>query len=131
MKQSPKKRTPKQHRSNKPMKIRKPRTSHQKQQWYKVKKRKQTSIALAKQIRSESTQCSWQEKTTTEATTKKLISQFGFVTDPTLSTQHNASITLTTTPTWYYFSRPSNLAFHDFTKRHKPEKTYNHYWDWD
>ena len=25
-------------------------------------------------------------------------------------------------PTWYYFSRPSNLAFHDFPKQHKPEK---------
>ena len=25
-------------------------------------------------------------------------------------------------PTWYYFSRPSNLAFHNFTKKHKPEK---------
>ena len=25
-------------------------------------------------------------------------------------------------PTWYYFARPSNLAFHDFTKKHKPEK---------
>ena len=25
-------------------------------------------------------------------------------------------------PTWYYCSRPSNLAFHDFTKQHKPEK---------
>ena len=25
-------------------------------------------------------------------------------------------------PTWYYFSRPSNLAFHDFTKQHKPAK---------
>ena len=25
-------------------------------------------------------------------------------------------------PTWYYFSHPSNLAFHDFTKNHKPEK---------
>ena len=24
-------------------------------------------------------------------------------------------------PTWYYFSRPSNMAFHDFTKRHKPQ----------
>ena len=63
-----------------------------------------------------------------EATTKKLISQFGFVADPTLSTRHNASIPLATTPTWYYFSQPSNLAFHDFTKRHKPEKIYDHYW---
>ena len=25
-------------------------------------------------------------------------------------------------PTLYYFSRPSNMAFHDFTKRHKPQK---------
>ena len=25
-------------------------------------------------------------------------------------------------PTWYYFSRPSNMAFHDFMKRHKPQK---------
>ena len=25
-------------------------------------------------------------------------------------------------PTWYYFSWPSNMAFHDFTKRHKPQK---------
>ena len=34
----------------------------------------------------------------------------------------DTAITLATTPTWYYFSRPSNLAFHDFTKRNKPEK---------
>ena len=25
-------------------------------------------------------------------------------------------------PTCYYFSQPSNVAFHDFTKRHKPQK---------
>ena len=25
-------------------------------------------------------------------------------------------------PTWYYFSRPSNMDFHDFMKRHKPPK---------
>ena len=62
---------------------------------------------------------------------KKLLLQFGFAADPTLSTRHNASITLAITPTWYYFSRPSNLAFHDFTKRHKPEKNYDHYWDLD
>ena len=97
--------------------------SRRKQQRYKAKKRKQTHIALTKQIRSESMQCSWQEKTAMEATTKKLISQFGFTADPTLSTRHNASITLATTPTWYYFSRPTNLAFHNFTKRHKPKKT--------
>ena len=64
----------------------------------------------------------WQEKIAKEATTKKLMAQFSFAADPTLSIQHNASITLATTPTWNYFSRPSNLAFHDFTKKHKPAK---------
>ena len=90
--------------------------------WYKIKKQKQNSIALAKQIKSETMQCSRQEKTAMESTTKKLMLQFGFVADPTLSTCHNALNTLATTPTWYYFSRPSNLAFHDFTKKHKPKK---------
>ena len=52
----------------------------------------------------------------------KLIAQFGFAADPTLSIQHNASITLAIVPTRYYFSRPPNLAFHDFTKKHKPAK---------
>ena len=88
----------------------------------RLKKRKQTLIALAKQINSESTQYRWQEKTAKDATTKKLIAQFGSAADPTLSTWHNASTTLATMPTWYYFSRPSNLALHDFTKQHKPEK---------
>ena len=75
-----------------------------------------------KQIHTESTQYHWQEKSAKNATAKKLIAQFGFASDPMLSTRHNASITLATMPTWYYFSRPSNLAFHDFTKQHKPEK---------
>ena len=52
---------------------------------FQVKKCKQTYIALAKQIESESTQQCWQEKTAKEATTKKLIAQFGFAGDPTLS----------------------------------------------
>ena len=62
------------------------------------------------------------KKTSKQATAKKLIVQFGFVGDPTISKRHNASITLAKMPTWYYFSRPSKMAFHDFTKRHKPQK---------
>ena len=65
---------------------------------------------------------SGKKKTTKEATATKLIAQFGFVGDPTISKRHNASITLAKMPTWYYFSRPSNMAFHDFTKRRKPKK---------
>ena len=93
-----------------------------KKQQFQVKKRKQTYIALAKQIESESVQQHWQGKTAKEATKKKLIAQFGFAGDPTLSIRHNASITLAKLQTWYYFSRPSNMAFHDFAKQHKPQK---------
>ena len=106
----------------KPTKPRKPRTSRRKKQRFQAKKYKQTSIPITKQISSESTQLFWQEKTAKEATAKKLIAQFGFVGDPTISKQHNAPITLAKMPIWYYFSRPSNMAFHDFTKRHKPQK---------
>ena len=103
-------------------KPRKPRTSRRKKQRFQAKKYKQTSVAITKQINSESAHLFWQEKTTKEATVTKLIAQFGFVGDPTISKRHNASITLAKMPTWYYFSRPSNMAFHDFTKRHKPQK---------
>ena len=65
-----------------------------KKQRFQAKKYKQTSIAVTKQINSESTQLLWQEKTAKEATVKKLIAQFGFVSDPTLSRRHNASTTL-------------------------------------
>ena len=48
--------------------------------------------------------------------------QFGFVANPSHSSRHNSSTVLANTPTWYYFSRPSHLAFHDFTKKVKPQK---------
>ena len=99
-----------------------PEQAGEKKQRFQAKKYKQTSVAVTKQINSESAQLFWQEKTTKEATATKLIAQFGFVGDPTISKRHNASITLAKMPTWYYFSRPSNMAFHDFTKRHKPQK---------
>ena len=93
-----------------------PGQAGEKKQQFQAKKHKQTSTAVTKQITSESTQLFWQEKTAKEATAKKLTAQFGFVGDPTLSKPHNASITLAKMPTWYYFSRPSNMPFHDFTK---------------
>ena len=52
----------------------------------------------------------------------KIKQQFGFVADPTKTLLHNASSTLAHTPTWYYFSRPSHLAFHDFTRSKQPAK---------
>ena len=45
---------------------------------------------------------------------------FGFVANLDLSTSHNSFIYLSTMPTWSYFNRPTNLAFHDLTTRLKP-----------
>ena len=121
-KNSLKKRSRQQLWPKKLTKLRKPRTSRRKKQRFQAKKHKQTSITVTKQIKSESVQLLWHGKTAKEATAKKLIAQFGFAGDPTLSTRHNTSVTLAKMPTWYYFSRPFNMAFHDFTKRHKTQK---------
>ena len=48
---------------------------------------------------------------------KKIKQQFGFTADPNKTLLHNASSALAHTPTWYYFSRPSHLVFHDFTQQ--------------
>ena len=56
------------------------------------------------------------------AITNKIKQQFGFITDPNKTLLHNASSALVNTPTWYYFSQPSHLAFHDFTQRKQPAK---------
>ena len=58
----------------------------------------------------------------TTAVTSKIRQQFGFVADPKKTLLHNASSTHANTPTWYYFSRPSHLAFHDFTQQKQPAK---------
>ena len=56
------------------------------------------------------------------AITNKIKQQFGFITDPNKTLLHNASHALANTPTWYYFSQPSHLAFHNFTQQKQPAK---------
>ena len=72
-KESLKKHSRQQLWGKKPTKPRKPRTSRRKKQRFQAKKYKQTSIAVTKQINSESTQLLWQEKPAKEATAKELI----------------------------------------------------------
>ena len=87
-----------------------------KRQFGKAKKEQALTIATEEkvyQLRSE------QVTTTIE---NKLKQQFGFVADPKKTLLHSASSTLANTPTWYYFSRPSHLAFHDFTQQKQPPK---------
>jgi hypothetical protein len=51
-----------------------------------------------------------------------LKKQFGFIADPNKSICHNTAIQLATMPTWFYFNRPSHLAFHDFTRSKQTPK---------
>ena len=50
----------------------------------------------------------------------QIHSVFGFVADANLTIRHNAYNYLSTMPTWTYFNRPTNMAFHDLTTRLKP-----------
>ena len=52
----------------------------------------------------------------------KITQQFGFVAEPTKTLLLITSSTLAHTPTWYYFSRHSHLAFHIFTRSKQPAK---------
>jgi len=45
---------------------------------------------------------------------------FGWIADPTKSICHNAYLRLASIPSWFYFDRPTNIAFHDLTTILKP-----------
>ena len=51
---------------------------------------------------------------------KRIELAHGFIADPTLSVNHNAFLRLSSMTTFFYFYRPTNLAFHDLTSRLKP-----------
>ena len=61
---------------------------------------------------------SWQEKFAMMNTQTKLINQFGLYLTQNYphAIMHPMSLPQ---PPWYYFSHPSNLAFHHFTIKHK------------
>ena len=103
--------------TNKPKrKSRRYQQRRHKQQFGKAEKKQTLTIATEEksfQLRSE-------QITTTLET--KLKQQFGFVADPKKTLLHNESSALANTPNWYYFSRPSHLAFHDFTQQKQPPK---------
>lgn len=47
---------------------------------------------------------------------------FGYIADSALTPSHNAFNVLCNMPAWYYFDRPSHLAFHDLTTLVSPPK---------
>jgi len=55
------------------------------------------------------------EKQREGAIQKHVREACGFVPDPRLSAFQNAKKIIGDTITWYYFSSPKNVAFHDLT----------------
>jgi hypothetical protein len=53
---------------------------------------------------------------------QRIMDTFGIVADVTKSRRHNAATYLSTMHPWAYFSRPSNMAFHDLSTVLKPPK---------
>ena len=98
------------------------RKSRRYQQRRLKRTRKKLNAAQALAITIEEKNFIQRSEQAATAVRDKLKQQFGFVADPNKSLLHNASTTLTHTPTWYYFSRPSHLAFHDFTQNKQPAK---------
>ena len=54
------------------------------------------------------------------STSDKIRTEYGFIADPSLTCQHNASLLLAQMPAWYYFDRPHNIAFHNLTDERLP-----------
>jgi hypothetical protein len=46
---------------------------------------------------------------------RKIRETYGFIANPNKSRLENAAIILSTMPSWYYFNKPHNTAFHDLT----------------
>jgi hypothetical protein len=52
----------------------------------------------------------------------KIRLAYGFVVDSNLTVHHNVFLQLQIMPTWYYFDRPTHLAFHDLTSIYSPPR---------
>jgi hypothetical protein len=62
------------------------------------------------------------EYTVLQSIEQRIMDTFGFFTDVTKSRRPNAATYLSTMHPWAYFSRPSNMAFHDLSTVIKPPK---------
>ena len=56
--------------------------------------------------------------------TKRLHTIYGLTADPDKTVNHNVTVALLAMPKWYYFSRPFNMACHNFTYEHPPPPAF-------
>ena len=105
-----------------PTTIRTPRKSRRYQQRHHRRQSRKIKMEQALTIATEERALCHRSDQVSTAITNKIKQQFGFIADPNKTLLRNASSTLANTPTWYYFSRPSHLAFHAFTQQKQPAK---------
>jgi hypothetical protein len=103
------------------------RPSRRRQQRFRQRRQQQSKVAthqyndfLQSQIQQEWQRYHHKLQQAEETVRQKLVQAYGFAADPDKTPNHNASIYLAQTPTWYYFNRPHNFAFHDLTTTIKP-----------
>ena len=77
-------------------------------------------MTVSKIIKTEFTDFKLKRKQIELDVCKKLIHYYGFVSDPTLTPCYNAYICMGNLPTFDYWNRPTNKAFHNLTSSLTP-----------
>jgi hypothetical protein len=98
------------------------RKSRRISQRFQKRQRKKEQSEQWKLYQEEKHKIQNQERQLIRSIRHKIMVTYGFVANPNFTSQHNACLQLARMPCWYYFSRPSNLAFHDLTTSIPPPK---------
>jgi hypothetical protein len=107
---------PKQHPQSKRPSSRKCRL------WFHQHQRKKTNAPFEFDVKDEKRRRTQKEHSVLRAVEQRIRDMFGFVADVSKSRRQNAATYLATMHPWAYFSRPSNMAFHDLSSVLKPPK---------
>jgi len=103
------------------MPIRPPfRASTRRRQRFNTKRKRERAKTLTQLIWKQQQAIDQQACWSLRAIEQKIKNAYGFIADPTKTVNHNVQIALQQMPIWYYFSRPTNFAFHDLTTTIKP-----------
>ena len=90
-------------------------TSRRCRQRYARKREKEKSCMLQERIEVNIADLENQRRQIVWSVKEKVKESYGFLPDERRSAKQNALVILTTMEKWFYFCRPTNLAFHDLT----------------
>ena len=90
-------------------------TSRQCRQRYAKKREKKKSSALQERIEVDIADLENRRRQIAQLVKEKVKESYGFLPNERRLAKQNALVILTTMEKWFYFCRPTNLAFHDLT----------------